>query len=56
VFLLRWEGILGLGSPGTTQLRREGIPMGGHPETWGPKSHTALRGSILSRGIAAPRK
>ena len=46
--------------PGTQKLRNhtvlrwDSVLREGHPETWEPRNHIALRGSLLSRGIAAP--
>lgn len=38
-----------------TALRWDTVPLEGHPEAWEPSNHTALSGSRLCRGTAAPR-
>jgi hypothetical protein len=35
-------------------VRRDSVQIEGHHKTWDPRNHTALRGSLLSRGVAAP--
>ena len=35
-------------------LKWDSVPAEGHSGTLGPRNHIALRGSLLSRGIAAP--
>lgn len=32
----------------------DSVPMEGQSETWEPRNHRALRGSLLSRGVTAP--
>lgn len=53
----RIEGSLGIWEPRNhTTLRWDSVLMKGHPETQEPRYHTALRGSLLSRGVADLRE
>ena len=38
-----------------TVLRWDIVPVEGYPETWELRNHIALTGSLLSRGVVAPR-